>query len=63
MGSSDGIKLGIWIGSGSAGGRALVDCVFGSIVFVYTGCGSAMEVSVHVVHNLWFGRQNYIVRI
>ena len=63
IGLSDWIILGNWIGQSSVGGRALVDCVFGLIVCVNTGCGCAMEVRVLVVYNMWFGRQNYILRI
>ena len=55
--------VGIWIGWSGVGGRALFDCVFGLIVCVNTGCGCAMKVRVLVVYNMWFGRQNYILRI
>ena len=55
--------MGIWIGWSSVGGRALVDSVIGLIVCVSTGSGCAMKMRVLVVYNMWFGRQNYIVRI
>ena len=49
---SDVRASGIWIGRSSVGVRALVDCVVGSIVCVYTGSGCAMRVRVLVVYNM-----------
>ena len=52
IGYSDGRAWGIWIEWSSVGVHALVDCVDGLIVCVYTGSGCAMRVRVLVVYNM-----------